>query len=288
MVRVVNPKKQRKGKHELTLEEAGQLDHLLSATRTAVNEFSPTDPPRVPFLYWGSGRDPKSKLSAIKLLMKRHPQFAEEAHKYASPRDYMEKFAPSVRVQANNERSTQIRTMKETWLAKDSPFCFAHGCLDFVKGSHPEAPTILARGTKGEFEDVRALQKALVSSTMYTHPNLFDKWCGGIESGNFRLNAAHPRAKPSTYLTVAHEAHFRLEMWYALKHYGYQHPINMQHNLDRREKWKICMTKVKQDRENNEREAFQKRQAASGTENASNAIEESSSSEEDAIDQEFW
>ena len=48
------------------------------------------------------------------------------------------------------------------------------------------------------------------------------------------------------------------------------------------------MTKVKQDRENNEREAFQKRQVASGTEDASNAIEESSSSEEDAIDQEFW
>ena len=94
---------------------------------------------------------------------------------------------------------------------------------------------------------------------MYTHPNLFDKWCGGIELGNFRLNAAHPRAKPSKYLTVAHEAHFRVEMRYALKHYGYQRPINMQHNIDRREKWKICMTKVKEDRENNEAEAFQKR-----------------------------
>ena len=198
--------------------------------------------------------------------MKRHPEFTEEAQKYSTPRDYMEKFAPSVRVQANNERSTQIRAMKQTWLTKDSPFCFAHGCLDFVKGCDPEAPTKLARDTKEEFENVRALQKALVSSTMYTHPNLFDKWCGGIESGNFRLNAAHPRVKPSKYLTVAHEAHFRLEMWYALRHYGYQHPINMQHNVDRHEKWTICMGNVKEDRANNEVEAFQKRQAAADTE----------------------
>jgi len=126
--------------------------------------------------------------------MKRHPEFTEEAQKYSTPRDYMEKFAPSVRVQANNERSIQIRAMKQTWLAKNSPFCFAYGCLDFVKDCDPEAPTQLARDTKEEFETARGLQKALVSSTLYTHPNFFDKWCGGIESGNFRLNAAHPRA----------------------------------------------------------------------------------------------
>ena len=164
---------------------------------------------------------------------------------------------PSVRVQANNERSTQIRAMKRIWLTKDSPHCFAHGCLNFEKGANAESQAQLARDLKKEFEDVRALRKALMSSTMYTHPNLFDKWCGGVESGNFRLNAAHPRAKPSTYVTIAHEAHFRLEMWYALKHYGYQHPINMQHNVDRREKWKICMANVQEDRANNEVKAFQ-------------------------------
>ena len=131
LVTVVNHRKSKKGKNGLSAEEAAQLDRLLSATRAAVNEITPVDPPRIPFLYWSSGRDPKSKLSAIKLLMKQHPDFAVEAQKYGTPKDYMEKFAPSVRIQANNERSTQIRAMKHTWSAKAPPHCFDHGCLDF-------------------------------------------------------------------------------------------------------------------------------------------------------------
>ena len=45
---------------------------------------------------------------------------------------------------------------------------------------------------------------------------------------------------------------------------------------------------MQEDRANNEVEAFQKRQAAAGTEDTRNAIDEGSSTNEDFIDPGFW
>ena len=47
------------------------------------------------------------------------------------------------------------------------------------------------------------------------------------------------------------------------------------------------MANVKEDRANNEEEAFQKRQAAAGTEDMGNAIDEDSSTDDDVIDSGF-
>ena len=51
-VKVANHRKSKKGNSDLSAEEAAQLDNLLSATRAAVNEITPCDPPKIPFLYW--------------------------------------------------------------------------------------------------------------------------------------------------------------------------------------------------------------------------------------------
>ena len=50
----------------------------------------------------------------------------------------------------------------------------------------------------------------------------------------------------------------------------------------------MCMGNVQEDRANNEVEAFQKRQAAAGTEDTRNAIDEDSSTDDDVIDPGFW
>ena len=58
---------------------------------------------------------------------------------------------------------------------------------------------------------------------MYRSPNIFHRFCSAIESGSLKETTARRCGPPNTYPTVAAEAHFRVEIWFSLVQFGYNH-----------------------------------------------------------------
>ena len=55
----------------------------------------------------------------------------------------------------------------------------------------------------------------------------------------------------SEILTIAHEAHTRLELWLALSARNYRHASSLADNTDRKKKWLKMAALVMKDREDN-------------------------------------
>jgi hypothetical protein len=97
---------------------------------------------------------------------------------------------------------------------------------------------------------------------MYLNPVVYDLLCSGIESGKLKN---YPKAKqPSTLprlVTIAHEAHIRLELFFSLEEQKFSHDPSTDHGLKRIRMWKKLLHRVKSDREKNGEQAELKRRA---------------------------
>ena len=128
---------------------------------------------------------------------------------------------------------------------------------------------------------------------MYTKPNIFHRFCSAIESGSLKGTKPQKCGPPSAYLTVAAEAHFRVELWFSLAQFGFNHPTSTDHGKFREESWQTTMELVYQDRQNNMNMAWETRKAM--LEGGDEVQEESQSGEENAVseeegtvDKKFW
>ena len=86
---------------------------------------------------------------------------------------------------------------------------------------------------------------------MYTNEVLFRKWMEGLESGCIK---GIPPCKPSKIgklLTIAGEAHIRLELWLALTKRNFRHSPAIEDQVDRKRKWKDLARLVSKDRQKN-------------------------------------
>jgi hypothetical protein len=70
----------------------------------------------------------------------------------------------------------------------------------------------ISTNLSADFETVSNLRKAIASPKMYTYPLLFDLFCAGLESEKLRSTKPMPISRIEQVITVAHEAHFRLEL----------------------------------------------------------------------------
>jgi hypothetical protein len=153
---------------------------------------------------------------------------------------------------ANNQRSSQIRSFKKIWLTCGSPYAIVTYVTksDLKKKEKPMkvSKAVVDSGLKTVY-DVR---KCLKSADMYLNPVLYNLICSGIESGN--LKNTQKLKNPSTLprlLTVAHEAHLRLELFFSLEKQGYGHDPSTVHTARRIKLWgKLCDIVIS-DRERN-------------------------------------
>ena len=128
---------------------------------------------------------------------------------------------------------------------------------------------------------------------MYTKPNIFHRFCSAIESGSLKGTSAQKCGPPSAYLTVAAEAHFRVELWFSLAQFGYNHPTSADHGKYREEQWQTMMELVYQDRKNNMNMAWETRKAMleggdEVQEDSQSGEENAVSEEEGTVDKKFW
>jgi hypothetical protein len=230
--------------------DAGEKTLLLAHVRTAFSDIGPSIPPQPPFIYW----DPDVTYACAAKIINRYQQLIDMSQKqpYERKNDLAKKWGQVVRTQANNERSTQIRTIKSLWLNNASQ-------LSLTKyDANPRTPAVELADVLQEqtdLETVDDLRALLFSDKMYLNETVFDMFCLGIESGAFKHTEECPPTRISDILTPSHEAHFRAELWWTLPHTQFRHGIGLKHAAQRIKKWHEFLPLVRADRLNNEVDA---------------------------------
>ena len=171
-------------------------------------------------------------------------------------------WAADIGCRCNNIRSAQIRSFKKIWLTCGAPNAIVVNVTksDLKKKDRPmKVVEAVVQSGLPTVEDVRACLK---SANMYLNPVVYDLLCSGIESGKLKN---YPKAKqPSTLsrlVTIAHEAHIRLELFFSLEEQKFSHDPSTAHGGKRIRMWRKLLLRVKSDREKNGEQAELKRRA---------------------------
>ena len=226
------------------------------AVREATYDIRPSDQRTRPFMYWNGTKT----TACAKMLIKRTPSLRLIAEKYAR-NEFATTYAGITKLAANNERSAQIRQIRKVYLNDDSDFSFITG---YKFGGTSNSPTRtkdmrISSALKNEFHTIDELRECLLSPEMYNYPRLFDLFCAGLESGRIRGTKQLGRTPIEELITVAHEAHFRLELWYALAIQAYRHDPSKTARGERYDKHHTLCGFVAQERRETASNAFKHR-----------------------------
>jgi hypothetical protein len=108
---------------------------------------------------------------------------------------------------------------------------------------------------EADLESITDLRKLLFSDKMYLNQTVYDFFCEGLESGQFKNTVYQEKTTISDLITPAHEAHFRAELYFALPVPEFRHPITKAHGLRKLKLWQKFLPLVKKDRHDNEANA---------------------------------
>jgi hypothetical protein len=76
---------------------------------------------------------------------------------------------------------------------------------------------------------------------MYLNPALYNLLCCGVESGKLKCGTKQKPSSLRLLMTVAHEAHLRLELYLALSRQRYSKTPNLNIFVERKLQWeKFC------------------------------------------------
>ncbi len=220
------------GSAEKNNHDSGIIALIQHAVRDATYAISPSSERLRPFMYWNADK----KTACAKMLIKRTTSLQLVAENY--PRNAFARLYAKVTGKAtNNERSTQIRQLKLVFVDDKSPFCMIS---DYKMGGTSNA-TIqkemrISSSLRDEFDTIDDLRDALIAGSMYKYPLLFDLFCGGLESGKVCGIPKMDVSPIEDIINVAHKAHFRLELWYAMVNLAYRHEPSKVQRTSRHEK----------------------------------------------------
>ncbi len=245
------------------LPDGPERKMLTARVVEATNDITPRllgTKPR-PFFYWDTHQP---TLCAVQLI-NRFPDLIlyADAHYHGVPQ-MAHRWATHIRTKSNNERAAQIRSIKEIWVNSFSKFSIAYSYVsETTDGDEDEGnegihevlaitETVRDSGIQG-IEELRAL---LRSDALYKNSAVFNLFSQGLECGVLKHSKRLPPTTISSLITIAHEAHFRLELWFTLSKADFSHSSKVTHIAKRKEYFLTFCKFVKQDRMDNEAAAF--------------------------------
>jgi len=183
-----------------------------------------------------------------------------------------------VRTWHNNERAVQIRLLKQLFFSPTGfpNWCLAsnviapdkeHGAAAAKKMAPSKAPTpsleraVRLTGIWTTITKVAELQTLLTSDSLYKNHEAYAILSEGFEHGHMRQQCQSEPQPLSDTLTTAAEAHFRMELYYAMETSGFHHGLSQASYDDRVHQWQAMIPKVFEDRRANEADAWAQRQA---------------------------
>jgi hypothetical protein len=237
---------------------------LRARTIEAINDITPRTHGRtpLPFMYW---KTHLPHLCATQLIQ-RYSDLEKyaNAHYHGIPQ-MAHRHAKTIRDAANNERAVQITTMKKIWLTSSSKFALAFPMIpnNAVSEDYASASIDLMKlSTNVELsgvESVEELRNLIRSSAMYKNDNVFTHFCQGLESGMLKQSQKLQPTPLAALITIAHEAHFRAELWLHLGKATFRHNTTTEHIEYRKSNFDEFCELVAKDREDNEADASNRR-----------------------------
>ena len=239
---------------------------LRARTIEAINDIAPRTHGRTPkpFMYWLTNAP---QLCATQLISRyKDLELYANAHYHGIPQ-MAHRHAKTVRDAANNERAVQITSMKKIWLMSSSNFALAYPLLPNNAVTEECASAnidIMKLSTSVEASgvgSVEELRRLIRSSAMYRNDTVFTNFCGGLESGMLKQSQKLRPTPLSALITIAHEAHFRAELWLHLGKATFRHTTTTEHIEYRKSNFDDFCELVAQDRQANESDASRRRLA---------------------------
>jgi hypothetical protein len=227
--------------------------------RQAIHDFSPLRPYKKTVMYWST----KNITSAAHMLVQRHlPELQDIIHRYGGERSCEMFFGKALRNLANNERAIQTRQIKHTFLSKQNPeYRLAENILETELDLDTFTPSRL-HNNMAHIDSIDDLRELLMSPKMYQDQTLFDIFCLGLESGNFRQNKKRPFTPLDQLITKAHEAHFRVELYLALSKKSFRHHNTLSASQERIRLFNHSITVVREGRDKYLKKAVDNRMKA--------------------------
>jgi hypothetical protein len=239
---------------------------LRARTIEAINDIAPSMQGRtpVPFMYWQTHLP---HLCATQLIT-RYRDLEKYAHaNYHGIPQMAHRHALLIRNAANNERAVQIACMKKIWLMSSSKFALAFPLIpnnalteDCASVSIDIMKLSLSVQISG-LESVEELRTLIRSSSMYKNDAVFTHFCQGLESGMLKQSRKLNPTPLALLITIAHEAHFRAELWLHLAKATFRHTTTNEHQEYRKTIFNEFCELVAKDREDNEADASSRRLA---------------------------
>ena len=145
------------------------------------------------------------------------------------------------------------------WLANGSPHAILTNVLtkdlDAKEAPMKVNPELVKTGLK----TTAAVIACLNSEEMYLNPTLYNLLCCGVESGKLKCGTKQSPSSLRRLMTVAHEAHLRLELCLALTRQRFHKKPNTILQKERKLQWKKFCVIVYNDRDRNAEAAEQAR-----------------------------
>ena len=166
---------------------------------------------------------------------------------------------------ANNERSIQSQTLRTIFLSHRNPETQLVARIqpgEYKVNDDDDVPLVTPDIQASGVKEVGDLRKLLISNELYTNQKVYNKWAEGMESGKLRSTKFVDPRTISKSITIAHEAHFRLDLFLTLQKRGYRHGPGPLEAKSRKKMWNKLLRKVYEDRQNNEASAHDKRMKA--------------------------
>ncbi len=175
------------------------------------------------------------------------------------------KHAKLIRDAPNNERAVQITSMKKIWLTSSSKFALAFPLIPNNAVTEDYASSsidMMKLSTNFEIsgvESVEDLRSLIRSSAMYRNDTVFTHFCQGLESGMLKQSQKLNPTTLAALITIAHEAHFRAELWLHLGKATFRHNTTTEHIEYRKSNFDEFCEIVAKDRQANEADASRRR-----------------------------
>ena len=258
-----------------------QLENL---TRKAIHAIRPCTEDGKHYdrlMYW----DSVNPTACCKMLLQRCQDELKDAIIEEGGIDAMAEKYERVKKIANNERSIQSQTLRTIFLSHRNPETQLVARIqpgEYKVNDDDDEPLVTPDIKASGVKEVGDLRKLLFSNKLYTNQKVYNKWTEGIESGKLRSTKFVDPRTISKSIIIAHEAHFRLDLFLTLQKRGYRHGPGHLEAKSRKKMWNGLLRKVYEDRQNNEASAHDKRMKVlypNGIPTADN--------DEDASDEEF-
>ena len=224
------PRKQPKNKPKHVrdrdrLERNGFKKWIGAQARAAVFDAAPhvgEGSPKRLHLYWAN--EP-AESCAINLI-KRTPELKREASAYADIEAYAETIACDVTFHSRKARNKHVYQVREMFFRDTSVYQIAEHVLadtSFDDNGDSATMAILPR-FKPTLNTVQDCIDLLMSDEMHADQTSYANFVSALQSGKLSKVRKQPDKTPlAAFISVNYEAHYRLELWYALNKQGFRH-----------------------------------------------------------------